>query len=124
MTAALHQIPRSLLVAGNAESPHIVEVAFTSAFNYCHYMVGMPQGSVWIQYKGRSLFSAFGTGQATESAAQLFGIQAAFCADAPVALKHLLPEVSRVRSELVLVDAVHRAERATAFWHLEPAPAA
>src|SRR5262249_14591866 len=124
VAAALHQALRSPLVARNTESPHIVEIAFASTFNDRHDMVGMPQGSGWIHSETRGFLSPFPAGQATKPAAQLFSINPAFGADAPVALEDFLSEVSRIRPEFVLMHAIYRAERAAAFWHLEPAPAA
>ena len=106
VAAALHEVPGSLLVAGNTQSPHVVEVAFTSAFNDRNNMVCMPQGSGWVQSKARGFLSPFAAGQTTKPAAQLFSINPAFGADAPVALEDFLSEVSRIRPEFVLMHTV------------------
>jgi hypothetical protein len=93
-------------VAGNAQSPHVVEVAFASPFDDRKNMVCMPQGSGWVQSKIGSFFSALAAREAAEPAAQLFSIQPALGADPFVADENLLSEISGVRAEPVLVDAI------------------
>src|ERR1700722_8233143 len=83
-------------VALQTESAHVAEVAFATAFDHRHDMIGIPQGFAAFQTPDGCGFQASNAAEATEVGVFDDAIGAAECADAFVAFEDAFTQMGGI----------------------------
>jgi len=113
-------------VAAQAERADVVEVAFASTFNHGNDVVRIPEAATPALPDRPVLQLCLTAGAAgtPELPKRGYGVHMTQGAEAAVAQEHLFTQVSRLRAQLPLMNAVCRAEAKAAARNLERTPAA
>jgi len=111
-------------VTFEAECAHVGEVAFAAAFGNGDDVIGIPESFSAAEIPGGEGAGARGTTKALDVMKLGGAIEGAGGADAAVALKDAVAEMSGIAAQLPLLDAPCGTEGEAAGWNFELAPAA
>lgn len=107
-----------------AKRAHIGEVALASALPYRNDMVGIPQAFAAAETPLRYGANARCPAQAPDTRKLRQAVEPAHSADAPIAFKHALAQMSGIAAQFPFLNAPIGAKRLASLRNLQPAPAA
>jgi len=131
------ELPGGFVMTCGAECTDVREVAFPATLDHRDDMVGIPKGlfaeNTSRAHPQRSQYLQPGGAQPSapdvaqgkpKNPAQSLRVTSAYRTDAPIPFKGLSPQVTWIRPEPVLVNAIPGAEGAPVPRHLQVTPAA